>query len=255
MAIRTDFTAGEVLAAADLNDTFAAKANLSGASFTGGLEATLGMVNVRLTNDQFDAALAFRKRRVSAIVQNGDGLGGIYFDGWNGSSYNSAAKILVNVDGVPGASADMPGRIGFYTTPNGSANAVERMRIDNAGAITGTGDSLGAWTAYSPTVTSAAGSITSYSTSCRYVQIGKIVIASGNINITNNGTGSGFIKATFPVSPQNTATTGSGRENAISSKQLQVFANGGQMAFQNYDSTYPAATGASLQFQITYEAA
>jgi hypothetical protein len=29
MAIRTDFTAGEVLAAADLNDTFAAKANLS----------------------------------------------------------------------------------------------------------------------------------------------------------------------------------------------------------------------------------
>jgi hypothetical protein len=30
MAIRTDFTAGEVLAAADLNDTFAAKLNLAG---------------------------------------------------------------------------------------------------------------------------------------------------------------------------------------------------------------------------------
>jgi len=29
MAIRDDFTAGEVLAAADLNDTFASKANLS----------------------------------------------------------------------------------------------------------------------------------------------------------------------------------------------------------------------------------
>jgi hypothetical protein len=31
MAIRTDFTAGEVLAAADLNDTFASKLNLAGA--------------------------------------------------------------------------------------------------------------------------------------------------------------------------------------------------------------------------------
>ena len=30
MAIRTDFTAGEVLAAADLNDTFASKLNLAG---------------------------------------------------------------------------------------------------------------------------------------------------------------------------------------------------------------------------------
>ena len=35
MAIRTDFTAGEVLAAADLNDTFAAKANLASPTFTG----------------------------------------------------------------------------------------------------------------------------------------------------------------------------------------------------------------------------
>jgi hypothetical protein len=35
MAIRTDFTAGEVLAAADLNDTFGAKANLASPTFTG----------------------------------------------------------------------------------------------------------------------------------------------------------------------------------------------------------------------------
>jgi hypothetical protein len=35
MAIRDDFTAGEVLAAADLNDTFGAKANLASPTFTG----------------------------------------------------------------------------------------------------------------------------------------------------------------------------------------------------------------------------
>jgi hypothetical protein len=35
MAVRDDFTAGEVLAAADLNDTFGAKANLASPTFTG----------------------------------------------------------------------------------------------------------------------------------------------------------------------------------------------------------------------------
>ena len=35
MAIRTDFAAGEVLAAADLNDTFGAKSNLASPTFTG----------------------------------------------------------------------------------------------------------------------------------------------------------------------------------------------------------------------------
>jgi hypothetical protein len=35
MAVRNDFTAGEVLAAADLNDTFASKPDLAGATYTG----------------------------------------------------------------------------------------------------------------------------------------------------------------------------------------------------------------------------
>ena len=29
----------------------------------------------------------------------------------------------------------MPGRIGFYTTPDGSASPTERLRIDNQGNI------------------------------------------------------------------------------------------------------------------------
>jgi hypothetical protein len=40
MAIRTDFTAGEVLAAADLNDTFAAKLNLAGGKVLQVVEGT-----------------------------------------------------------------------------------------------------------------------------------------------------------------------------------------------------------------------
>jgi hypothetical protein len=44
MAVRNDFTAGEVLAAADLNDTFGAKANLASPTFTG----TVTIPNVNL---------------------------------------------------------------------------------------------------------------------------------------------------------------------------------------------------------------
>jgi hypothetical protein len=44
MAVRDDFTAGEVLAAADLNDTFASKANLASPTFTG----TVTIPNVTL---------------------------------------------------------------------------------------------------------------------------------------------------------------------------------------------------------------
>ena len=47
MAIRTDFTAGEVLAAADLNDTFAAKLNLAGGKILQIVRAT--DATIRLT--------------------------------------------------------------------------------------------------------------------------------------------------------------------------------------------------------------
>ena len=63
-------------------------------------------------------------------------LGIIRWEGYAGSplSNYSAAIIKAFVDGTPGAS-DMPGRICFYTSPDGSATPAERMRIDNAGRI------------------------------------------------------------------------------------------------------------------------
>ncbi len=66
------------------------------------------------------------------IVQNGDPLGGIFFGGSDGTAFRTAANILCMVDGTPGAS-DMPGRMDFYTTPDGSATGVIRARMDNAG--------------------------------------------------------------------------------------------------------------------------
>ena len=72
----------------------------------------------------------------NTIVQNGDSIGMITFNANDGVDfYTTAAQIRVEVDGAPGEN-DTPGRIIFATTPDGSGNADERMRIDSDGYVT-----------------------------------------------------------------------------------------------------------------------
>ena len=70
-----------------------------------------------------------------ALVSSGDNLGRITFKGSNGSLYRTAAAINVRVDGPPGLSNDMPGRIEFETTPDESATSQIRMVIKNSGDV------------------------------------------------------------------------------------------------------------------------
>lgn len=68
------------------------------------------------------------------IVNSGDNAGNLVWQGYDGSTYRSLASITAFVDGTPGAS-DMPGRITFNTTPDGSTTSFERMRIDSTGNV------------------------------------------------------------------------------------------------------------------------
>jgi len=72
---------------------------------------------------------------LTQVTTDGDGLLQIVAKGYNGTTYDTAAEIQFSVDGTPGASADMPGRIAFLTTPDNSATPAERMRIDSAGNV------------------------------------------------------------------------------------------------------------------------
>lgn len=56
----------------------------------------------------------------------------ILANSYGGSSYHNLAAIQMLVDGTPGNN-DMPGRIAFFTTPDGSATLAERFRIGSAG--------------------------------------------------------------------------------------------------------------------------
>ncbi len=71
----------------------------------------------------------------TAVVDNDD-IVTLEAYGYNGSGYDPVAYIKFEVDGEVGTSGDgtdMPGRLTFFTTPNGTADVVERMRIDSVG--------------------------------------------------------------------------------------------------------------------------
>ena len=69
------------------------------------------------------------------IVQDGDSLGSIGFAAADGTDVaHQAASIAAEVDGTPGAN-DVPGRIVFKTTPDGSTTLNERMRINAQGDL------------------------------------------------------------------------------------------------------------------------
>lgn len=94
---------------------------------------------VRNSNNVDSGFLAFGKSRGTSngsatIVQSGDALGEITFQGADGSELVPGASIKVEVDGTPGAN-DMPGRLVFSTTADGASGPTERMRIKSSGQI------------------------------------------------------------------------------------------------------------------------
>lgn len=70
----------------------------------------------------------------STIVQSGDQIGQVVFTADDGVTFTQAATIVAEVDGTPGAS-DMPGRLVFKTTPDGSATPTTALTINNAQQI------------------------------------------------------------------------------------------------------------------------
>ena len=68
---------------------------------------------------------------IDAVANNAT-LGEIAFAGSDGTDFVNAANISAHVDGTPGAD-DMPGRIVFSTTADGSASPTERARLSSTG--------------------------------------------------------------------------------------------------------------------------
>jgi len=70
----------------------------------------------------------------AGLVDSGETLGVVVFNGADGTNLIRAASIEAAVDGTPGAN-DMPGRLVFSTTADGASSPTERMRIASNGDI------------------------------------------------------------------------------------------------------------------------
>jgi len=108
-----------------------------GASLTVDSEGVVARYR-RYVNSSGGPSVVYTKARGTlgspAVVQSGDALGGFLFYGYDGSANRQGAGVVAKVDGTPGAS-DMPGRLEFQTTPDGSSTTVTRMTIKNDGNV------------------------------------------------------------------------------------------------------------------------
>jgi hypothetical protein len=119
-------------------------------------------------------------------------------------SGTDVAGAELRLSGGAGTGSGAGGAVGIYTSAAGASGTTtrtltERLRVDSNGLITGTGTSLGAWTAYTPTLsgTWASGNATA---SGAYVQIGKTIHYRGSITIGSTTTiGAGLIIISLPV--------------------------------------------------------
>ena len=107
----------------------------------------------------------------NTIVQSDGYLGVIEFAGADGTDLvSTAALIRGEVDGTPGAN-DMPGRLVFSTTADGSASPTERMRISQDGAVKIAGNNFQIATSKTPASATATGTVGQIAWDASYIYV------------------------------------------------------------------------------------
>ena len=149
----------------------------------------------------------------STALQNGDQIGGLYFNAADGTDINHAAayvsaRIYGDVSGN-----DIPGLLQFATTPDGSNSPTEKLAILPSGGITFNGDRStanalddyeeGTWT---PTI----GTGTFSTSDAYYVKVGRFVKLSFRANtFSDNSTNTSIAIGGLPYPVESNQALGS----------------------------------------------
>jgi hypothetical protein len=109
----------------------------------------------------------------------------------------------------------------------------------------------GTWT---PVVTAATGTITTYTALGRYTKIGRLVYYTINITITTNGTGASVGYATIPFTAESNSS-GIGRSTNLGGMVYgQISLGATYIAILKSTDAYPFASGMIMFISGTYEA-
>lgn len=146
-------------------------------------------------------------------------------------------------------------RLAFTGSPAG----VSALNLPGGGLIGAGAAYREASTNFVPTVSSSSGAITTYSVQGASYSIEpgtRWVTAKVQVQVSNNGTGAGYLAFTLPV-PAATGPGNAGSGLVIGGKSLEVFVSSGATSAQVFDYTgaYPAANNNTLVMQIRYEGA
>jgi hypothetical protein len=150
-------------------------------------------------------------------------------------------------------------KLGIGSSPASSATNGAVLVANGSGTTTYSGHGFGIWTAWTPTITSNSGTLTTVSGSGRYCRINNLIVGRLQIFITTNGTGATFIEATLPagITPVNfTAGGGVG-----SFREYQSIGFSGAIALLSttkfmltkYDGTYPGGTNYGMHGNFSFE--
>jgi len=133
------------------------------------------------------------------------------------------------------------------TTPSlgvATATSINGVTLDN-----------NAWTSYTPTVTAQSGSITAYTATGRYKQLGKTVIMQADVTITTVGTATLGMRVTLPFTATAFNFAGTSREIALTGKagSSNVLASGTVLDARDATGATYFASGAQVVCYVTYE--
>jgi hypothetical protein len=171
----------------------------------------------------------------------------------------------------------MPGRLTFYTTPNGSGTLTERMRIDSTGLITvasGSGLSISATDVtgtpaatngnvfsgtYTPNLTNITNVAASSTGTCQYMRVGNVVTVSGQIAIDpTTASANTVVRMTLPIASDFSGSSRycGGTAASVSSgtygQSLAIFAHESATGQAEFVGDPTVATSQSYAFSFTY---
>jgi hypothetical protein len=92
------------------------------------------IIDAHQTNSN-DASITLRKSRNNAIITSGDGIGEIKFVGHDGNDLTTVGAIIKGITEGTIAQDRIPTSLAFYTHPDNTSNAAERMRITSSGNV------------------------------------------------------------------------------------------------------------------------